>query len=345
MIRPSTLRVTHLITNAEFAGTERYVVDVSTQLIERGHDVVVIGGKPESMQALLPDGVRWHEGASASTALRQLVAGGRRDIVHSHNAKGDFVALMGAPVSGGSRVSTRHITAPRGYSPLARRLGRVVRAALRTEIAVSRWTSDQLERPADVVLLNGVQPQPDVTAQRRDVVLLAQRLDPEKDTETALRAWAHSRLGERGWTLRIAGSGSEREKLDALVGSLGITASTEFTGWVPEVGELYRTSAVFFAPAPTEPCGLSILESMAQGMAVVAAASGGTLETVGTHPRAAMFPPGDAEAASVQLLRLADDPDLRSGYGDELRELQRTSFSISVHVDRLERLYRDAAER
>ena len=339
------LRITHVVTNAEFAGTERYVVEVSAQLQERGHDVAIIGGKPESMRALVPPAVRWREGTTAPQALRTLTSDGRRDIVHSHVAKSDFVALAAAPLTGGARVSTRHITAPRGYTPLARRLGHVVRAALATEIAVSRWTSDQLDRPTDVVLLNGVQPQPDADAPREDVVLLAQRLDPEKDTATALHAWARSGLADRNWTLRVAGAGVELPMLTALAAELGITGSTRFDGWLAVLADSYRSASIFLAPAPTEPCGLSILEAMAQGLPVIAAASGGTLETVGSHPDAVLFPAGDVDAAAAQLRRLADDPTRRESYGVALRDLQRRSFSIEAHVDGLEQVYLDAVTR
>ena len=44
---------------------------------------------------------------------------------------------------------------------------------------------------------------------------MLQRLEPEKDTMTALRAWKASRLAEEGWSLRIVGAGAERAALEA----------------------------------------------------------------------------------------------------------------------------------
>lgn len=340
------LRITHLLTNAEFAGTERYVVEVSRRQAEIGHDVSVIGGKPASMAQLVDERVRWAPGATAIDALREVRSQGRRDIVHSHVVKSDFVGLMAAPASRAARISTRHITAARGFTTTNRRVGRVVRRLLACEIAVSRWTYEQLERPADVVLLNGVRSQPDADGPRDKVVLVAQRLAPEKDTPTTLRAWARSGLGAEGWRLRIAGDGPERAAVEELVRELGVADTVDVVGWVPDLTDTYRTSGLFLATAPTEPCGLSVLEAMASGLPVVAAKAAGFAETVGSlSVGAALFPAGDADAAAELLVELAHDEDRRRSYGAALRALQRERFSIEVHADSLDRIYSDALAR
>ena len=296
------------------------------------------------MVRLLDAPVRWAPGASTGDLLRALARGGRRDVVHSHITKADYSALMAAPVTRGKRISTRHITTPRGYGRLAKVLAPVVRRALAREIAVSRYVSDLLERPSDVVLLNGVRPQAEVTEERQRFVLMAHRLAPEKDTRTGLRAWAESGLSDRGWRLVVAGAGQERSTMEHLAAELGITGSTDFVGWLADPTEAFRTAGIFLAPAPTEPCGLSILEAMAQGLPVVAAGSGGNPETVGQDPAAATFPPGDASAAAAHLVRLADDDDARRAYGTSLRRLQRAELSLDVHVDRLLEVYREVVE-
>src|SRR5690606_14672302 len=50
--------------------------------------------------------------------------------------------------------------------------------------------------------------------ERHRTVLVAQRLQPEKSTEVALRAFALSGLADAGWCMRIAGSGPERSALE-----------------------------------------------------------------------------------------------------------------------------------
>lgn len=337
MIRP--LRITQIITTDGFAGTERYVVDVANELARRDHEVAVVGGSPDWMPGLLTAAIRWLPGADLRQTLRALLASGRRDVVHSHMTKADFAALIAAPVTGGRRVSTRHIAAPRGWTVAARRLAPLVRGRLAAEIAVSRFIDSALEVPADLVLLNGVSPMPEVTGPRQPVVLLAQRLAVEKDTATALRAWARSGLAATGWRLVVAGDGPERTSLEALARELGASSTVEWLGWVADPAPLLVTSGILLAPAPSEPCGLAVLEAMAAGLPVVAAGAGGHLETLGQLHDAALFPPGDERRAAGHLARLAGDEGLRSAYAARARRLQRERFTLAGHVDRLEQLY------
>ena len=341
----SALRITEVVTTDVFAGTERYVAEVSRELGARGHEVTVVGGDPAPMIRWTGPEVRWLPGSSPREAVRTLAHGGRRDVVHSHMTRADFVAALTAPVTRGARVSTRHITVPRGHSAPARRVAPLVRRTLHAELAVSEWTSQQLERPADVVLLNGVRAVPDGPERREPLVVVAQRLAPEKDTATAVRAFAASGLAGRGWRLVVAGNGEQQPDLQRLAVDLGIADHVAFPGWVDDVPALYDRASVLLAPAPTEPCGLTVIEAMAHGLPVVAAAAGGHLETVGQHSAAALFTPGDVRAAADHLVRLADDPAARTAYGTTLRALQRDRLTLEAHVDRLESVYRDVLAR
>ena len=333
-------RITHVVGTPNFSGLERYVVEVAAVQAARGHDVDVIGGEQSVMRALLlGTGVRCAPGGTTAELLRSLLRAGRRDVVHSHITKADYCASATAPVTGAALVSTRHITAPRGWTRAARLVAPVVRRRLALEIAVSEWTDAQLAPPADVVLLNGVRPAAPHEPGPERVVVMAHRLAPEKDTVTGLKAWAQSGLAGDGWSLEVAGVGDEREALEKEAGELGVADSVTFLGFVEDVDALFRRSRILLAPAPAEPCGLTVLEAMAMGLPVVAAASAGHLETVGRLPGAAVFPPGDARAAAVQLSRLAADDDAWRAYGQALLDLHRERFTLEGHVDQLLELY------
>ncbi len=339
-------RITHVVGTPHFSGLERYAIEVGTAQAARGHHVDVIGGAPSAMQTLLGGtGVRWFPGGNTAELMRSLLRTGRRDIVHSHITKADYCASATTPVTRAALVATRHITAPRGWTRAARVLAPIIRRRLSLELAVSSWTNDQLSPRADVVLLNGVRPATPQGPTTDRVVVMAHRLAPEKDTTTGLRAWARSGLADSGWELHIAGNGDEREALEAEAERLGVRDSVRFLGFVEDVDALFRRSRLLLAPAPTEPCGLSILEAMAMGLPVVASASGGNLETVGSLPDAALFPPADADAAAAQLRRLAADDDARDAYGRALLELHRERFTLDGHVDRLMDLYGQVVRR
>jgi glycosyltransferase involved in cell wall biosynthesis len=163
------------------------------------------------------------------------------------------------------------------------------------------------------------------------MVLALQRLEAEKGTDVAIRAWAATDRAE-GWRLVVAGEGAQEGALRELAAELGVADSVDFIGFQDDVGSWLSRAAVLIAPPPREPYGLTVLEAMSYGLPVVAAAGGGHLETVGAVEGAALFPAGDADAAGAQLSTLIADPDRRRDYGRALRAHQRAAFSVAAQT-------------
>jgi len=285
-------------------------------------------------------GATWSPGHTTALAVQSIVRGGRRDVVHSHLAKADFASFFAQPLTHARRYSTWHILGPRGYRAVSHVLARMVARDLATEFAVSQYVADRIAARRPVVLRNGVATTDTlVDTTHNHVVLVAQRLEVEKDLETGLRAWALSRLADRGWRLRVAGTGPELSQLTALAHELGVADSVTFLGWVADVPAQMALAAMLLAPPTAEPLGLTVLEAMARGLPVVASGSAGHLETLGQFDGAALFPPGDAVACAQVMNDLAADPQRRAGYGRDLQLLQQKKFSLSHHVDELEAQY------
>lgn len=335
-------RVLHMVLTTNFAGVERYVCDVALETAARGWDVAVLGGHEESMTAALGGRVRWEPSASPIEALQSVRRLGRWDVCHAHMTAGEALAVATRRVHGAPVISTRHFAAVRGTSCLGRLAAPVIAPRISVELAVSEFVARRLERPPDAVLLSAVPSSPQVWSPDNRVVLVLQRLEVEKDTMTALRAWHLSRLSEEGWSLRIVGEGAERPALEDWVVSHGLAGVT-FAGWSADVaGEMSR-AGMLLASAPAEPFGLTVLEGMAAGVPVVACASGGHLETVGLLAGAPLFPARDAPAAAAAVRTLLSD-QLRASLSVEGRTVAARSFTIRQHVDRLLKHY-DAARR
>ena len=141
-------------------------------------------------------------------------------------------------------------------------------------------------------------------------MLVLQRLEPEKDTITALEAWQASQLFASGWSLRVVGEGSERRSLEDWASSSGVEGVV-FAGWTNDVASELGQAGVVLATTPSEGLGLGVIEAMAAGVPVIACSSGGHLESVGRLPEAALFPAGDAAAAAAMLRALQSDERAR----------------------------------
>lgn len=341
---PQTSRthIAHVIRSTGFAGVERHVATLAGAQARLGHRVSVIGGRAEDMRASLPARVRFRPAATVAGAawqLARLVITDRPSIVHTHMSAAELAASM-IPLRGAPIVTTRHFAARRGARGPHRVLLALAAKRIRSEVAVSEHIARHVTGDAWVIH-PGVATQPEGGGphDREQVVLVSQRLETEKSTDTALEAFAASGLTEEGWRLWIAGAGSQRGELECLAARLGIADATNFLGHRADVDRLMSAAAVLLAPCAVEGFGLSVLEAMSNGLPVVAAAAGGHLESVGGAEGAALFPPGDSAAAGQLLRELASGADRRHAYGLALRSRQRMHFSPTTQAEQTDAVY------
>ncbi|HVS85365.1 MAG TPA: glycosyltransferase family 4 protein [Gaiellaceae bacterium] len=328
-----TRKLVHVVVTRNFAGVERHVAGVARETAERGWRVTVVGGAPAAMRRSLGDVADWLPGGTPLEALRSLARVGRVDVCHAHMTLAETVAVAGRPFHRAPVVATRHFGAHRGQTRVGGAVAPWIARRVARELAVSEFVAGRMERPPHAVVPNGVPAGPLSWRPESRVVLLLQRLEREKDTLTALRAWRECGLESAGWSLRIAGDGSERRALEAWVATNGVPG-VDFAGWREDPAAELAAAGILLATAPSEPFGLAVVEAMVAGVPVVAAAGGAHLETVGLLPDVPLFPPGDAAAAAEALRRLAD-PDLRARLSEAGRGLALERFTLGASVDRL----------
>lgn len=334
MSRPA---VVHAVRSDAFAGVERYICEVVPALTRRGWRTAVVGGDAAQMRKHLPPDVR-HVPATTTRGVARALLSLEPDLVHSHMTAADVASCVVKPLTRAALVSTRHFPAPRGSRPSTQRVLRPLLSGLDVRIAISGYVASAHLDDREHVLLHGIADRELVPhGARHHEVLMLQRLEPEKNGETALRAWAISRLRSHGWVLRIAGDGSQRARLQALARELCVDQSVEFLGFVHDPAPLLRRAGALLAPTPIEAFGLAVVEAMASGTPVVAARGGGHIETLGAG--AWLFDPEDHEACAGLLDQLADEPAAAGAYGCSLQKAQRTHLSLDAHVATLETLY------
>ncbi|WP_203136346.1 glycosyltransferase family 4 protein [Microbacterium sp. JZ31] len=145
------------------------------------------------------------------------------------------------------------------------------------------------------------------------------RLDPWKGQEELIRAYAAAGIDYRA-SLTLIGSAAfghdaYESRLRALVAELGLRAVT-FAGFRADVQDRIDDLdvCVQYSTRP-EPLGQNVLQYLARGRAVIAAAEGGPLEWVADGVNGMLVPPNDVAALSAALRRLVDDATLRARLG------------------------------
>lgn len=139
----------------------------------------------------------------------------------------------------------------------------------------------------------------------------------------------------------IVGDGSERAKLERLSEELGIGHALIFAGYREDPSDIIACCDICVHPSRSEGLPTSVLEYMRAGKPVVATAVGGMPEVIMDQQSGFLVRPGDLEALSDRLVRLAMDPTLRARLGERGREIARSRFDILRVVRDYDALYRE----
>jgi glycosyltransferase involved in cell wall biosynthesis len=346
-VMTARLRILHAIRSDGFSGVEQFVLRLALAQAADGHDVSVIGGATDRMRPRLAEAGIDHVPAARTIEVTRAVRKlrGEFDVVNTHMTAAEVGTTAALWFIRRSRrpavVATRHFAKARGrVGPVP--IGPFVRGRIDSQISISRAVADSVDGPSTVVH-SGIENRPlcDVSVRER-IVLMAQRLQPEKRTDVGIRAFAASGLADDGWILEVAGIGPERDALESLADELGIASAVEFLGYRADLPQVMNRAGLLIAPCPVEGLGLTLLEAMAGGLPVVAAGAAGHLDLLaGLDPRA-MFPPGDVDAAARNLRSLAEDEPGRNALALAARKRQQREFSMRAQVAATEAVYRSA---
>jgi glycosyltransferase involved in cell wall biosynthesis len=108
---------------------------------------------------------------------------------------------------------------------------------------------------------------------------------------------------------------------------LGVGENVIFTGQRSDIAALMAACDIFSLPSFYEPFGLVFAEAMAMKRPVVALTNGGTPEVVEHGKCGLLSPPGDIDALAANLLKLLDDPALRTIFGEYGRSRVEQHFT------------------
>lgn len=238
----------------------------------------------------------------AARAVRRL----RPDVVEVHNRPGLARALAWWHPCVSLVLHNDPRAMPGLRTERAReRYGRSVAIA-----AVSEWVAARAETAT--VLPNGFDA-PAPPTHRDPLILFAGRIVADKGADVFADAMARVLPDALGWRAVMVGAdrfgpGSpDTPFLRALR-----PGAVEMLGWRPhaDVLALLRTAAIAVVPSVwPEPFGLTALEAMASGAALVHTGAGGLPEVVGDA--GFWVPPGNASALAEAVLALTQDPKRR----------------------------------
>ncbi len=275
-------------------GAERVLRDVTSGLANKGHDVSVLtfdqkGG--ESFYPLNTKVKRIHVSIGDVTqrsnplqtvkrilALRKTIMAEKPDAVvafmHSMFIPIAFaLAGTGIPV-----IASEHIV-PDYYknrklefalmvlasflvkriTVLSEKVKSLYPPILQSRMDVMPNPVDDTDENADVL----------ATQKRRKTILNVGRLDPQKDQESLIHAFALLAPHYPEWDLRIVGEGALRPQLEDLVDTYGLQDRIQLPGTTNMIGKEYQNAQIFAMSSKFEAFGLATVEAMAYGVPAV----------------------------------------------------------------------------
>ncbi len=167
-------------------------------------------------------------------------------------------------------------------------------------------------------------------------VFALSRIDSNKGLDFLIRAYA--KIHDKTDADLVIGGGSKNPKpheievkqsLEDLVQSLGVQDRVRFTGYVPDelLDSYYRRAQVFVLPSKYEPFGMTVLEAMGCGTAVVATRLGGIRHVLNDNKDSLLVDPSDADQFGAALQKILADRKLASSLASAGLALIRSTFS------------------
>lgn len=147
--------------------------------------------------------------------------------------------------------------------------------------------------------------------------------------------------------LEIVGEGPLRGALEAQCVRLGLQASVEFLGTLPNHVLMDRMTLATAFVLPSIPAATGdmdgipnvLIESMSLGVPVISTSISGIPELVEDDVSGLLVPPRDAERLADAIQRLEADPDLQLRFGANGRRQVESMFEMSRNAQELIRIY------
>ena len=347
-----------------FGGGERHLADLSHALADLGHEVYAasVPGSPLCAElSFLTEAstlaLSRRNYVKNLTGLARFVRAHNIEIVHAHAARDYHLAALAVRLASRARlVLTRHALFPmRGVNRhLLRGAGRVI--AVSEAVAESLRRSGVIESAKVTVVHNGIDTErfarPAAAADSDGggdspvLVGTVGHLAPIKGHDLFLRAAALINARRRGVRFVVIGEDKSpqrgyRKHLEGLAAELGLSGSVSMPGWVDDIPGALSSLTLFVSAARSEPFGLSIVEAMAAGLPVVAAASEGASEIIEDGHSGKLVPAGDPESLAAAVNDLLEDPVERSRLGRNALLAARRRYSLARMASDTERVYRE----
>lgn len=359
------MNILHITNHLDIGGITSYVLTLTRGLKQKGHNLFIASSAGRLLSKFAEQGIIYipipirtkseisPKILASAFKLTKAIKQNKIDIVHSHSRTTGVVACLLNIATSVEYVSTCHgFFKPR----LSRRIfpcwGRKV-------IAISESVKNHLVEDFKVseqkikVIHNGIDLDNFRIADSiavidiknkfglkgGPVVGIIARLSDVKGHIYLIKAMSAVLNEYPEAELLIVGDGKMKKRLVELSKDLGIEKSVVFAPSVIDCAQVLSAMDIFVMPSLKEGLGLSLMEAMAGGLAVIGSDVGGIRSLIRNGDNGLLVEPADTADLSLKILSLLQNPAQREFLGKNARIFINQNFSKEKMISQTEKVY------
>lgn len=366
------VRVCFLIDRLGTAGTETQLLALIRDL-DRSRVrpfLALLDGEDEASRALEPTdcpvlrlGLKRlvaPRAIGSALGFRRFLRRERIDVLQPYFTDSTYFGVLAGRLAGVRSIVRVRNNINHWMTPTHRRLGRLMNGLVtatlcNSEAARRAVLADERPDPGTVVVIeNGVDLErfehiPPVAAEREPTrparVGMVANLRPVKGVDLLARAAAIVARSHPHAAFHVAGEGPQRPDLERLIDGLGLGGRFVLRGKVDDIAGFLAEQDIAVLSSRAEGMPNAVLEYMAAGRPIVAAAVGGVPALIEDGASGLLVPPEEPEPLARAIVRLLDEPRLGALLGRNARARARENHGRRAVTRRFESFFLRACIR
>ena len=346
------MRILHLDTGRTLRGGQQQVLFLMQGLGSQGHSQMLLSptGAPTGMQARRA-GFPVTEIAMGPLAdltaiprIRSMIQRFQPDILHLHDARAHGLGYLANRTLKRPMVVSRRVAFPlrmgfwsryKYFAPRQRFIAvSVFVKALMVESGIQAPLIDVVYDCVDLTIQPGIGSREELgLSSEQFVVGTVGALEAEKGHDLLIEAMGRLRASWPQCRCIIAGNGSLRTRLQALIAALQLENLVKIIPPPDSLTSFLRGMDLFVLPSREEGLGSIILLAMHCGIPVLASNAGGISELVEDNATGFLFEKNDAGALTQALRTFQENPNRRNTVLEKAAARIRNQFSIETMTD------------
>lgn len=345
-------------------GAQRVISVVASSLAEKGHEVFLYLFSRDKNEYQISSKVKisamkesFEEYAKMSGALRIVLMRKylkqiKPDVAVGflEGGYGLFLSSLGMKFSkvASARVNPRLILAKRGIRAMINRLWFNCADALVLQTNSQKELVTDSMRKHSIVIANPVS---DIALEskcndynlRCRKIVMAGRLEPQKNYSMALRAIKKVKMSYPDIKLDIFGKGKDAEKIQEEIYQLELSENVILHGWSANTIKEFQSHDVYMLTSNSEGMPNSLMEAMAVGLPCISTdCETGPSDLITDGVDGYLVPVNDSDMLASRLLKLIEmNHEERIAMGNRAHEKMKIMFHSNAIADKWEKLFCD----